>query len=67
VSETPAPVEGVHLVGPAELRVAWSLDGTQIACTYQAEAWIHDLDSGQSQRVTDLTEGSLCPARVQPS
>jgi len=26
-SGTPAPVEGIHLVGPAELRVAWSPDG----------------------------------------
>jgi len=118
-SETPAPVEGIHLVTPAELRVAWSPegsnnllvygewgyprstglwlvpvsdegagearpivapveasspveqnsgaiavaawspDGGQIVYTFQAEAWIHDLDSGQSQRVTGLTERPL--------
>jgi hypothetical protein len=38
---------------------AWSPDGGQIAYTFQAEAWIHDLDNGQSQRVTGLTEQPL--------
>jgi WD40 repeat protein len=117
-SETPALVKGIHSVAPAELRVAWSPDGSrllvygewgsprstglwlvpvsdegagearpivapveasspvqqnsgaiavaawspdgkQIAYTFQAEAWIYELDSGQSQRVTGLTEQPL--------
>jgi dipeptidyl aminopeptidase/acylaminoacyl peptidase len=117
-SETPLPVEAIHLVGPADLSVAWSPDGSrllvygewgsprstglwlvpvsdegvgevrpivapleasssveqnsgaitvaawspdgkQIAYTFQAEAWIHDLGSNRSQQVTGLAEQPL--------
>jgi len=57
-----APVEASSPVaqnsGAIEV-AAWSPDGKQIAYTFQAEAWIHDLDSAQSQRATDLTEQPL--------
>jgi Tol biopolymer transport system component len=39
--------------------VAWSPKGEQIAYTFQAEACIYDLVSGQSQRVTDVTSQPL--------
>jgi len=40
-------------------RAAWSPDATRIAYSFQGEAWVHDLTTGQTQRLTHLTEEPL--------
>jgi hypothetical protein len=71
--------EARPIVAPVEIRspiaqnsgtigaAAWSPDGGQIAYTFQAEAWIYELASGQSQRVTNLAEQPLSrPGSTEP-
>ena len=40
-------------------RAAWSPDATRIAYSFQGEAWVHDLTTSQTQRLTHLTEEPL--------
>ncbi len=56
------PADVVSPVAQNDGRVtaaAWSPDGTRIAYTFQAEAWVYNLRSGEVRRVTGLTESPL--------
>jgi hypothetical protein len=49
------------------MSAAWSPDGTQIAYTFQAEAWIHNLASSRSRKATNVTEQPLSrPGSTEP-